>query len=549
MSKEEQELQKAFSEKEKAEKLISNLENLNAQGSLSAGQYTQIKTGYDKTLSDATTAIDQIKSRLTQKIASENTNIELFSHELQSLEVRFKIGELKGDEFQKDQQKLNEKIHKSENIISELQKLVNAKSSLDVGGYLEKSKGLSIGTGSFLAGGKKTALVLIGIIAIIAIIGGFLLISGGPQPQDAVVQYLQHINNGEYSQALSMMVDPTTMQPYSETEQEGSAALMKAMLGAINFRISNITILSSQRINNDEYLITASATSSSSLLGLTNQQTTSGTVTVVKINGQWKLAENIEAMPIIYPSGSAASLPSRSAQSSSPIAPVRPTPVASVSSPSLTLYSPTVNDNSVSINGATSPGANRLTIVRIHWDWGDGTSQDSWFPATHTYSNNGVYSIQGTSYQSDGQTTTQMTQVTISSYVSILESSTMTTLTTFSGSNSLTTNNFYAPSYWELWYTADPKVMGGQGQTSATGSNSAVFPTLSIQVMDGDNPNQVIRTIEPPGGLDITLWRKSEIDPRPWVEKFYEGNKHYYLIVNAQFLNSYAIEIRVPKTS
>ena len=331
MSKEKQELQKAFSEKEKAEKLISNLENLNAQGSLSAGQYTQIKTGYDKTLSDATIDIDQIKSRLTQKIASENTNIELFSHELQSLEVRFKIGELKGDEFQKDQQKLNEKIHKSENIISELQKLVNAKSSLDVGGYLEKSKGLSIGTGSFLAGGKKTALVLIGIIAVIAIIGGFLLISGGPQPQDAVVQYLQHINNGEYSQALGMMVDPTTMQPYPETEQEGSAALMKAVLGAINFRVSNITILSSQKINNNQYLITASATTSSSLAGLTNQQTTTGTVTVVKINGQWKLAENIAAMPIIYPSGSAASLPGNSAQSSSSIVPASTTPMASAS--------------------------------------------------------------------------------------------------------------------------------------------------------------------------------------------------------------------------
>src|SRR5208337_3732590 len=157
MSKEEYELQKAFSEREKAEKLISNLENLNTQGSLSAGQYTQIKNGYDKTLSDATTSIDQIKSRIIQKIESEKTNVELLSHALQSLEVRFKIGELESDEFQKDQQKLNEKIRKSENIISELQKLVNAKSSSDVGGYLEESKRASISIGSFSAGrGKKT---------------------------------------------------------------------------------------------------------------------------------------------------------------------------------------------------------------------------------------------------------------------------------------------------------------------------------------------------------------------------------------------------------
>jgi hypothetical protein len=132
----------------------------------------------------------------------------------------------------------------------------------------------------------------------------------------------------------------------------------------------------------------------------------------------------------------------------------------------------------------------------------------------------------------------------------IPESSSLTTFATFSGQSSLTTNNINIPSYyWELWYTADPMVTGGQGETSAVGSNSAVFPTLSIKVMDGDLPNQVIDTVEPPGGLDITLWKRSGIDPRPWVEKFYEGHKNYYFIINANHLYSYTIEIRIPKNS
>ncbi len=156
---------------------------------------------------------------------------------------------------------------------------------------------------SKIPSGKKGLIIIAGIV-IIVLIGFSLLYSVSSQPENAVIQYLQYINNGEYSQAVNLLVDPTTLQPYSETEQEGSAALMKAILGTINFRVSNITILSKQKINDNQYLITASATTSGNLYGMTNQQTTSGTVMVVKINGQWKLAENIAAMPIASPSGS-----------------------------------------------------------------------------------------------------------------------------------------------------------------------------------------------------------------------------------------------------
>jgi hypothetical protein len=150
------------------------------------------------------------------------------------------------------------------------------------------------------------------------------------------------------------------------------------------------------------------------------------------------------------------------------------------------------------------------------------------------------------------------------------------------GKYSGTTQIITIPSpYWELIYTVDPvaqtqissvKVtpIKGSGVASggAQGSYSGVLPEFTIQVMDAQDPNRVVRTISPPGGIDINLWKGIKgtanpastpkkgrettsadtpyNDPRPWTEKFYEGQRSYYFIINAQLLNSYSIDIRVP---
>ncbi len=130
------------------------------------------------------------------------------------------------------------------------------------------------------------------------------------------------------------------------------------------------------------------------------------------------------------------------------------------------------------------------------------------------------------------------------------ESPGLTTLVTVSGQSGKTSDTFAVPTgYWELWYTADPLTAGGQDSVSASGSNSAVFPYLSIQVIDKTNSDAVVETIEPPGGLDKTLWTKSGIDPRPWKQKFYEGNKEYSFVIATKHLKSYTLEVRIPKSS
>jgi hypothetical protein len=110
----------------------------------------------------------------------------------------------------------------------------------------------------------------------------------------------------------------------------------------------------------------------------------------------------------------------------------------------------------------------------------------------------------------------------------------------------------------------------GLAYSGLQGSYSSATSEFFLQVMDGSDPNRIVRTITPPGGIDLNLWTgikksvtadysnlptnlqkstSSEIktsDPRPWTEKFYEGQRSYYFIIRTQSLESYTIEIKVP---
>lgn len=164
---------------------------------------------------------------------------------------------------------------------------------------------------------------------------------------------------------------------------------------------------------------------------------------------------------------------------------------------------------------------------------------------------------------------------------SIPMNTSMTTFASVSGQYSGTSQIINVPfPYWEMWYTANPsgamagdeqqlssktvtgpKYSGikgsGSSQTVIEGSYSVVIPSLTIQVMDGDDPNRIVRTITPPGGLDKSLWSGQSVDsdydgtfsipdPRPWKEKFFEGERNYFLVINTQSLDSYTIEFKVP---
>jgi hypothetical protein len=166
---------------------------------------------------------------------------------------------------------------------------------------------------------------------------------------------------------------------------------------------------------------------------------------------------------------------------------------------------------------------------------------------------------------------------------SVIQNTSMTTFATFSGKTSGTTQIIKIPfPSWELWYTVDPVAVqklttvtvtpthgSGASSSDISGSYSITNPQFTLQVMDANDPNRIVRVISPPGGINLNLWlgvtpttvssgglkhyqsivdAKTTLntDPRPWKEKFFEGQKSYYFIIDAQNLNSYKIDIRVP---
>ena len=168
-----------------------------------------------------------------------------------------------------------------------------------------------------------------------------------------------------------------------------------------------------------------------------------------------------------------------------------------------------------------------------------------------TFSNNllsllGLEELNWSVSSTPATTASAVQPITTTPAPAIRESPGLTTISTITGGSGRQTVNVNVPvGYWELWYTADPLVTGGQDSTSSTGTNSALFPSLSIKITDAATSAE-LKTIEPPGGLDKNLWQRSG-DPRPWSEKFYKGYREFTFDITARHVNSYVLEIRVPE--
>ncbi len=105
-------LQEAFSKKERAERLIANLDTLKKDKAIDETQYTSMKNDNAKTLNDANLEIGQIKNQVSVELAAKQRDFDVYNQELKNLEIRFKVGELNADAYQKANQRTGQKIEK-----------------------------------------------------------------------------------------------------------------------------------------------------------------------------------------------------------------------------------------------------------------------------------------------------------------------------------------------------------------------------------------------------------------------------------------------------
>ena len=83
----------------------------------------------------------------------------------------------------------------------------------------------------------------------------------------------------------------------------------------------------------------------------------------------------------------------------------------------LILATPQLNDFTVTVDGVVT--TTNGTITQLHWQWGDGNSDDQWFPASHTYALTGTFPITATAYDDLGHSTWQTTTITIGNSVPV----------------------------------------------------------------------------------------------------------------------------------
>lgn len=139
--KKEKKLQEAYSRKERAENLLSNLENLKQEGTVDESQYESMKSEYSEMLNNANSEVDQIKGEINKGLESAQKDLDAYKQELSNLEARFKVGEFSSEDYRKSERKIQDKIEKTQSKISELNRLLESKGSEDVGGAVDVSKG------------------------------------------------------------------------------------------------------------------------------------------------------------------------------------------------------------------------------------------------------------------------------------------------------------------------------------------------------------------------------------------------------------------------
>ena len=231
--REEKVLQEAYSKKEKYEKLLSNLEKLREEGSVTDEQYESMKSNYIRIINEATSTIEQIKNRIRSDIERGEKTIEVYEQELRNLEARFKVGELSADEYRKSEQRARDKIEKERARILELKRLLESKSSADVGGYIEvverkgaKAIGVGMGfpaLGEILAS-KKILFGIIGLIAVVIIIG-VVLVGFGESPAKSVMKQLPEDTYFTYIDLKTLREDKDLAPLWESFEEAESAEL------------------------------------------------------------------------------------------------------------------------------------------------------------------------------------------------------------------------------------------------------------------------------------------------------------------------------------
>jgi hypothetical protein len=127
-------LRTAYSMKERAERLLSNLDKLKAERTITDTEYETLKPEYAAMLDDALSWIDSKKNALKKELDVKEKELEREEKQLSLLRARKKVGEITAETYREKGKPLEERVKDLQSHISELEAIINCSSSSDIGG-------------------------------------------------------------------------------------------------------------------------------------------------------------------------------------------------------------------------------------------------------------------------------------------------------------------------------------------------------------------------------------------------------------------------------
>ncbi len=133
-------MQVTFSTIEKAKGLLTNLDKLKAEKAIDDNKYFAMRKEYTTTLDKAQGELADLTKKINKGMMEKKKEIDQLKIQLTDLELRQKTGEVTGDTYTSKNQELTSKMGALEQEIRDLESLAKARSSADVGGYIDIPK-------------------------------------------------------------------------------------------------------------------------------------------------------------------------------------------------------------------------------------------------------------------------------------------------------------------------------------------------------------------------------------------------------------------------
>lgn len=114
------------------------------------------------------------------------------------------------------------------------------------------------------------------------------------EPEDVLFSFAEYMNEGKYEKAWAIWVDPDTLESYSLDDP----SILEEMYGEKGERIKihDLKVINKEKIEDDKYVITMSF----KVIYDGKTEVGTGNYTVVKIDGEWKIAEKAHGFESVF---------------------------------------------------------------------------------------------------------------------------------------------------------------------------------------------------------------------------------------------------------